>query len=75
MLPLETRSEGSEPSSYRTNPVVQALSTRTLIGSCDTEPAAGSQAPDAADASGIATLRVLFRHAAASAPDAQAGPP
>lgn len=36
---------------------------------------AGSQAPDAADASGIARLRVLFRHAAASAPDAQAGPP
>jgi hypothetical protein len=39
------------------------------------EPAAGSQAPDAAYASGIATLRVFFRHAAASAPDAQAGPP
>ena len=39
------------------------------------EPAAGSQALDAADASRIATLRVLFRHAVASAPDAQAGPP
>jgi len=36
---------------------------------------ARSQAPDAVDASGIATLRVLFRHAAAPAPDAQAGPP
>ena len=30
---------------------------------------------DAVDASGIATLRVLFRHAATPAPDAQAGPP
>ena len=39
------------------------------------EPGARSQAPDAVDASGIVTLRVPFRHAATSAPDAQAGPP
>ena len=38
-------------------------------------PGVRSQAPDAVDASGIATLRVPFRHAATSAPDAQAGPP
>ncbi len=36
---------------------------------------ASSRAPDAEDASGTATLRVSFRHAAAPAPDAQAGPP
>ena len=34
-----------------------------------------SQAPDAGDATGTAALRVSFRHAAAPAPDAQAGPP
>lgn len=32
------------------------------------------QALDSVDASGITILRVPFRHAAASAPDAQAGP-
>jgi hypothetical protein len=39
------------------------------------EPGIESQASYAADASGTATLRVSFRHAAAPAPDAQAGPP
>jgi hypothetical protein len=34
-----------------------------------------SQACDVEDASGTAALRVSFLHAAAAAPDAQAGPP
>ena len=37
-------------------------------------PDAGSQAPDAVDASGIGTPHVSFRHAITPAPDAQAGP-
>jgi hypothetical protein len=35
----------------------------------------GRRVAGAVDTSGIAMLRVPFRHAAASAPDAQAGPP
>ena len=38
-------------------------------------PAAGQRAPDAVEASGIATLHIPFRHAVASARDAQTGPP
>ena len=62
------------------NGLIMLHSDRRSSAVAAAEP--GGPAPDrrrlarcVVDASGIATLRVLFRHAAAPAPDAQAGPP